>query len=131
MMWPDLAPYRMAALAVALLAAAGAGAAVNGWRLQAVFNRERLQAATESLHQAENSYRIYAENVDRAHAAAASAQRAGQSLDAGFAKLTQEYRRYALFHPLPADCQPDAERLRYLQTLADRANRAARGEPAD
>lgn len=123
-----LQPYKWGLLAVAALVLAGASGAAawtaQGWRkdaeiadLKAARAGEVATDATGALEQFKSKALVIAE-------AASSAQASNASTAVALRALRQEMKNAK---PLPADCRPDAERLRKRNAAIGAYNDAAAG----
>jgi hypothetical protein len=121
-----LAPYRMlfmlGAGAIAAAVTFGAGWAVNSWRLGAELADLRAKHAQEQATQATAAVSTLRDDAAAIHQAAAEYAGIQSILAPKITALTKELRNAK---PLPADCRPDAVRVRNLDAAIDAANQAA------
>jgi hypothetical protein len=121
-----LAPYKLqaAAGAVALVVglAFGAGWVVNGWRLAAGMASLRVKHSEEKAAQADSALTTLKADADAVHTAAVEYAGIQNTLAPKITALTKELRNAPR---LPADCRPDAVRVRNLDAAIDAANQAA------
>ena len=114
-----LAPYK---LLLAAVLAFGAGWAVNGWRLGAELAGEKAARAQDQATQAGAALSAVQVDALAIRQAATEYAAAQSTLAPKLAALTKELRNAK---PLPADCRPDAVRVRNLDAAIDAANQAA------
>lgn len=121
-----LAPHKLViAVGVGVAAAAlgfGAGWAVNGWRLGAELAGEKAAHAQVQMAQADAVLTTLRADATAIHRAATEYASIQSTLAPKIATLTKELRNAK---PLPADCRPDAVRVRNLDAAIDAANQAA------
>ena len=107
---------------IALLAMSfAAGWLVNSWRLSASFSEAKLAVVQVNA----DHFRNATENVNE------SAKRYLQNaepLKKQIAALKKELSDAKKNNLVPADCKPDADRLRVLQSAVAAANRATTGQ---
>lgn len=122
-------PYRRTLIACAvgvLVALAGAaGWTAQGWRkdaeiagLKATQSKQEAKDATGALTDYQTTAKAIAE-------AASGAQGSNASTAAALRAIRQEMKNAK---PLPADCRPDADRLRKRNAAIEAYNRAAAGQ---
>lgn len=122
-----LPPFLMSRTVVYLVIAATAGAtgwAINGWRLNNKLSDLKLEHA-----QAETvAHRQALEDLVSASLAVKQAADEYTSVEVATSRkidlLRKEVGQYAKEKPLPADCRPDAVRVRKLSDSIDAANEA-------
>ena len=95
-----------------------AGWIANGWRLAADSTTEKLSAVQASAdHFADASRKVN----DRANEYLGNSEQ----LEKQIAELKKELAHAKKNRPVPADCRPDADRLRVLADAVTAANTAA------
>ena len=121
-----LAPYKLqlaiGAGAVAAALCFGAGWAINGWRLGAELASEKAARAQDRAAQARAALSTLQADAAAIHQAATEYAGIQSNLAPKLAALTKELRNAPR---LPADCRPDAVRVRNLDAAIDAANQAA------
>ena len=95
-----------------------AGWIVNGWRLSA-------DATTEKLSAVQASADHFASVSKKVNDSANEYLRNTEQLEKQIAELKKELANAKKNNPLPADCRPDADRLRVLKDAVTAANTAA------
>lgn len=108
-------------IAVCLIAGFTAGWMVNGWRMSSSYQAEKAEVvqanadhfrdATKKVNDSANEYLRNTEQLERQ-----------------IAELKKELAHAKKNRPVPADCRPDADRLRVLAEAVHTANRAAAGQ---
>jgi hypothetical protein len=119
----------LAVSAVSALLAAGATyyVAAMGYRLTvAGLQRDQAQA---SARDSQIALAQFQDDAGRIHAAAERFSGLQARFDQQFDTLSKDFHSAIQNHPLPADCVPDAVRLRRLTDAVAAANAAAGGEP--
>lgn len=119
--------WRSNVVSVLVSAAVAAGGAwlVQGWRYEAkISNIEREQASLEA-EAAKRAVKTLHTDIDRISAAAKEAMQVAPALTAQVNTLSKALKNAT---PLPADCFPDADRVRSLTESVRAANRAATGQ---
>lgn len=64
-------------------------------------------------------------DADRIHESADAFSKLQPLIETEFAKLSKDFHNATSAHPLPVDCKPDVERLRFLSAAVAQANAAA------
>jgi hypothetical protein len=120
--------YAAAGLVSALLAAVGACYVTSlGYRLTiATLQREQAAAAAKD---AQAVLAQFEGDASRIHAAADRFSGIQDTLGRQLDVISKDFHSAIKIHPLPADCVPDAERLRQLTQAVAAANAAAGGQP--
>lgn len=124
-------PYNWIAAAVLVVGLVVGGAAAGGYvvhnadvvKLQAVqlaYSKAQTASVTASLNQLQGF-------IDKMNAAGTDYSGALAQINADFSAIKKEFAN-ATLKPLPADCKPDADRLRSLSAAVAAAN--ARSAPA-
>lgn len=108
-------------IAVCLIAGFTAGWLVNGWRLAADSTTEKLSAVQANA----DHFVDVSKMVNEAATEHASKT---YKLEEKIKELQKELADAKRNRPLPADCRPDADRLRVLADAVHTANRAAAGQ---
>lgn len=121
-----LAAHKLAIAAAAGLAVAvlgfGAGWTINGWRLGAELAGEKAARAQDQAAHAGAALATLQADAAVIHQAATEYAGIKSTLAPKIAALTKELRNAPR---LPADCRPDAVRVRNLDAAIDAANQAA------
>lgn len=121
-----LAPHKLLIAVGAGVAAAvlgfGAGWVVNGWRLGSELAGEKAAHAQVQATQATAALTTLQADAATIHRAATEYAGIQSTLAPTIAALTKELRNAPR---LPADCRPDAVRVRNLDAAIDAANQAA------
>ena len=101
-----------------LIAGFAAGWIVNGWRLVADSTTEKLSAVQANAdHFADASRKVNETAIEHV--------RNTDELNKQIAELKKELAHAKKNRPVPADCRPDADRLRVLKDAVTAANTAA------
>jgi hypothetical protein len=124
---PLFGAAKAAALAAMAVALFGAGWHVNGWRLNGGIERLKAERANDRATQAEAALADMAAATKMIRDKAAQLAAAETALGGKLDTLTKEFKHEREINPLPADCKPDAMRLRQLRAAVDAANQAAAG----
>lgn len=123
-----LAPYKAWLLASAAVALFGAGIAVGwtgqGWRKDAEVMSLKAHQSGQAAKDAGDALEQFKTTAAAISFAASSAQAANASTAAVLRTIRQEMKNAT---PLPADCHPDAERLRKRNAAIEAYNNAATG----
>ena len=91
---------------------------VNGWRLNASFSEEKAEVVQANA----DHFRGATQKVNDS---AKEYSRNSVQLEKQIANLKKELSDAKKKHPLPADCRPDADRMRILKAAVTAANTAA------
>ena len=94
---------------------------VNSWRLSSAYQAEKAEVAQASADH-------YADASKKVNDSANEYLRNTEQLKKQIAELKKELANAKKNNPLPADCRPDADRLRVLAEAVHTANRAAAGQ---
>lgn len=95
-----------------------AGWIINGWRLSADSTAEKLSAVRANA----DHFRGVTKMINEA---ATEHVRNTDELNKQIAELKKELAHAKKNHPVPADCRPDADRLRVLKDAVRAANTTA------
>ena len=98
-----------------------AGWLVNGWRLSEKSTTEKLSAVQSNVDHFRDATKMVNET-------ATEHVRNTDELNKQIAELKKELAHAKKNRPVPADCKPDADRLRVLAEAVHTANRAAAGQ---
>jgi hypothetical protein len=89
-------------------------------------NRERLYWKAEIATMKEEAAKValdkYTQDVKRISESAKEFSESSDKIKETAEKLERTRKAYAVKNPLPADCRPDAERVRILKAAIDAAN---------
>lgn len=122
-------PEKWALLAAASLVLAGASGAAawtaQGWRKDAEISGLKAAQAGQQAQDATGALTKFQTTAESIAAAASGAQASNASTAVALRAIRQEMKNAK---PLPADCRPDAERLRKRNAAVDAYNRAATGQ---
>ena len=101
-----------------LIAGFVAGWLVNGWRLSADSTTEKISAVQAGADHFRDTTKMVNET-------ATEHVRNTDELNKQIAELKKELAHAKKNYPVPADCRPDADRLRVLKDAVTAANTAA------
>jgi len=120
--------YAAACVLSALLAAGGTYYVASlGYRLAiAGMQRDQAQATAKDSQAA---LALFQSDAGSIHDAAERFSRQQINLDQQFNSISKDFHRAIQAHPLPADCVPDADRLRRLTQAVTAANATVGGQP--
>jgi hypothetical protein len=128
---PTFVYTKLFAVLTAVALGAAGGWTLNGWRLNSKLSDLRVQAAEEKSAVARAQVQFANEALfDIAVTAARMSKAVGEyqaienKTSTKIEALRKEVRQYAKSNPLPADCRPDAVRVRKLADSIDAANTA-------
>jgi hypothetical protein len=107
-----------------LLAGASTGWVVNGWRMSAALAEAREARAVDSAESARSALADFAEGASKVRAMADSYNSERTALVGKLDQLSKDFKSYAKDKPLPADCRPDAGRVRSLSEAVAAAKQA-------
>lgn len=122
-MLPIATPYRYAAVALACFVA---GWVAQGWRASAAASEVKAEAAKAVATSASQALDQFIERANQMADAASQAQAGATAIASTAAKIRKDVANVKA--PLPADCRPDAERLRNRNAAIEAYNRAATGQ---
>ena len=108
-------------IAACLIAGFTAGWIANGWRMSADSTTEKLSAVQAGADHFRDATKMVNET-------AIEHVRNTDELNKQIAELKKELAHAKKNRPVPADCRPDADRLRVLVDAVHTANRAAAGQ---
>jgi hypothetical protein len=115
----------LAGAALALVLGFGSGWQVNGWRLGAEIADLKGDYANEKKDQAESALVDFKEESKKIRAAADDFMAVQSSLDKKVNDIRKDLKHVQATSPLPADCLPDAGRMRILEDAVKAAREAA------
>ena len=104
------------------------GWTAQGWRKDAAIDRINAARASDRAVQAEGALTDLTAAAKKINDAALALAASDRTLDARLDTLTTELKHERKKNPLPADCKPNAERMRSLAAAVDAANKAASGQ---
>ena len=113
--------------ALAVVLGFGAGWVSNGWRLNGEISDIKAQQATDEATKAQTAVDDLVTASKTIKDAAESYTGIQTKLGSKIDKLREEFKN-APPPPLPADCKPDATRMRKLTGAIDAANQAISGQ---
>lgn len=105
-------------IAVCLIAGFTAGWMVNGWRLSSSYQAEKAEVVRANADH-------FADVSRKVNEAATEHASKTYKLEEKIRELQKELADAKRNRPLPADCRPDADRLRVLKDAVTAANTAA------
>ena len=106
---------------VCLIAGFVAGWIVNGWRLSSSYQAEKSEVVQSNA----DHFRGVTKKINvEANQYVKKTYELKDEIDS----LKKELSHAKKNHPVPADCRPDADRLRILKSAVSAANRAAAGQ---
>ena len=105
-------------IAACLIAGFTAGWLVNGWRLSSAYQAEKAEMAQANADH-------YADASKKVNDSANEYLRNTEQLEKQITELKKELVNAKKNNPLPADCRPDADRLRVLKDAVRAANSTA------
>lgn len=108
-----------------LLAGASVGWVVNGWRMSAALAEAREARAVDSAESARAALADLAAGASKVRAMADSYNSGRAEISGKLDQLSKDFKNYAKDKPLPADCRPDAVRVRSLSEAVAAAKQAA------
>jgi len=107
--------------------AASIGWTAQGWRQNAEIADLKREAADKRADDSIATLKDLTAAAKNVATAANGYVTARSDLTAAMTAITEDLQNVQKNMPLPADCRPDAGRLRSLQSAVDAANRAAAG----
>lgn len=110
---------------VLLLVGGSVGWVVNGWRMGAALAEAREARAADSAESARAALADLAEGASKVRAMADSYNTGRAEISGKLEQLSKDFKSYAKDKPLPADCRPDAGRVRSLAEAVAAAKQAA------
>ena len=105
-------------IAACLIAGFTAGWLVNGWRLSSSYQAEKAEVVQAGADH-------FADASRKVNDSATEHVRNTDELNKQIAELKKELAHAKKNNPLPADCRPDADRLRLLKDAVTAANSTA------
>ena len=114
----------LACAAVMLVGGFAGGWVVNGWRMSAAVAEARQARAVDRAESAESTLSDLVEGASRVKAAAEADNTERVAITGKLEQLSKDLQRYAKDKPLPADCRPDAGRVRSLAEAVAAAKQA-------
>lgn len=110
---------------LAVLAGFAGGWVVNGWRMSAAVAKAEKAHAEDRAVSAESALSDLAEGASRVKAAAEAYNVERSAISGQLNQISKDLKSYAKEKPLPADCRPDAGRVRSLSEAVAAAKQAA------
>lgn len=110
---------------VLLLAGGSVGWGVSGWRMGAALAEAREARVADSAESARAALADLAEGASKVRAMADSYSTGRAEISGKLDQLSKDFKSYAKDKPLPADCRPDAGRVRSLAEAVAAAKQAA------
>ncbi|VVD76038.1 hypothetical protein PEP31012_00845 [Pandoraea eparura] len=108
-----------------LLTGAAAGWVINGWRMSAAVAGAQKERALDGQASAVAALADFAETASKVKEAADSYISERAAIAGKLDQLSKDLKNYAKDKPLPADCRPDAGRVRSLSEAVAAAKQAA------
>ena len=105
-------------IAVCLIAGFTAGWLVNGWRMSSSYQAEKAEVVQANADH-------FRDATKKVNDSANEYLRNTEQLEKRIAELKKELAHAKKNRPVPADCRPDADRLRVLKDAVTAANTAA------
>lgn len=110
--------WKLFIVAGCLIAGFTAGWIVNGWRMSSSYQAEKAEVVQAKADHFRDATKMINE-------AATEHVRNTDELNKQIAELKKELAHAKKNHPVPADCRPDADRLRVLKNAVTAANTTA------